>query len=115
MAAPRVPRRGFRSGEPRRRERGEQSFQTRASGERDSQVVGVLGTQWGDEGKGKLVDALADGRNIVARAQGGGNAGHTVRSHHGTPDIMTCVLAFALSPLEPNHVHWLRTDRRPRW
>jgi hypothetical protein len=28
---------------------------------------------------------------------------------------MTCVLAFALSPLDPNHVHWLRTDRRPRW
>lgn len=41
-------------------------------------MVAVLGTQWGDEGKGKLVDALASDRGVVARAQGGANAGHTV-------------------------------------
>ncbi|XP_053211407.1 adenylosuccinate synthetase-like [Panonychus citri] len=38
----------------------------------------VLGTQWGDEGKGKLVDLLADKVDIVCRCQGGNNAGHTV-------------------------------------
>src|SRR3990170_2927983 len=38
----------------------------------------VLGTQWGDEGKGKAVDYLADRMDFVVRYQGGNNAGHTV-------------------------------------
>jgi adenylosuccinate synthase len=38
----------------------------------------VLGTQWGDEGKGKAVDFLADRMDLVVRYQGGNNAGHTV-------------------------------------
>ncbi|KAK4536153.1 hypothetical protein CDCA_CDCA07G2178 [Cyanidium caldarium] len=38
----------------------------------------VLGTQWGDEGKGKLVDLLSESIDVVARCQGGSNAGHTV-------------------------------------
>src|SRR3989442_14836233 len=38
----------------------------------------VVGTQWGDEGKGKVVDLLAPHVNVVARYQGGNNAGHTV-------------------------------------
>ena len=38
----------------------------------------VLGAQWGDEGKGKVVDLLADRFDIVARYQGGHNAGHTI-------------------------------------
>lgn len=40
--------------------------------------VVVVGGQWGDEGKGKVVDALAEHFDIVARYQGGANAGHTV-------------------------------------
>jgi len=43
-----------------------------------NQVVVVLGSQWGDEGKGKLVDLLAEKADVVARCQGGNNAGHTV-------------------------------------
>ncbi|MDW8131213.1 MAG: adenylosuccinate synthetase, partial [Bryobacterales bacterium] len=39
----------------------------------------VLGAQWGDEGKGKVVDLLAPHFDIVVRYQGGHNAGHTVR------------------------------------
>src|SRR5215472_15974498 len=39
----------------------------------------VLGAQWGDEGKGKVVDLLSGRFDIVARYQGGHNAGHTVR------------------------------------
>jgi adenylosuccinate synthase len=38
----------------------------------------IVGAQWGDEGKGKVVDALAERFDIVARYQGGANAGHTV-------------------------------------
>ncbi|KDE65093.1 adenylosuccinate synthase [Fusobacterium necrophorum] len=38
----------------------------------------VVGTQWGDEGKGKIIDVLADRADYVVRFQGGNNAGHTV-------------------------------------
>ncbi len=41
--------------------------------------IAVIGAQWGDEGKGKIVDILTPGASIVARYQGGHNAGHTVR------------------------------------
>jgi adenylosuccinate synthase len=41
-------------------------------------VIVVVGTQWGDEGKGKVIDWLADEADIVARYAGGDNAGHTV-------------------------------------
>jgi adenylosuccinate synthase len=40
--------------------------------------VVIIGTQWGDEGKGKVVDLLTDGAAAVARFQGGHNAGHTL-------------------------------------
>lgn len=38
----------------------------------------VIGTQWGDEGKGKIIDILASRAEVVVRSQGGNNAGHTV-------------------------------------
>ena len=41
-------------------------------------VTAVIGMQWGDEGKGKIVDVIGEEADIVARCQGGGNAGHTV-------------------------------------
>ena len=41
-------------------------------------ISAVLGLSWGDEGKGKIVDALAHNFNIVMRFNGGGNAGHTI-------------------------------------
>ena len=41
-------------------------------------AVVVMGTQWGDEGKGKIVDYLAEQSDLVVRFQGGSNAGHTV-------------------------------------
>ncbi|MEW9097149.1 MAG: adenylosuccinate synthase [Clostridiaceae bacterium] len=41
-------------------------------------AVVVLGAQWGDEGKGKMTDYLAEGADVVIRYQGGNNAGHTV-------------------------------------
>src|SRR6266850_5396422 len=38
----------------------------------------LIGAQWGDEGKGKIIDFLTDEADIVVRSQGGNNAGHTV-------------------------------------
>ena len=46
-------------------------------------VIIVVGGQWGDEGKGKLVDFLAQQVDMVIRAQGGNNAGHTVVTEEG--------------------------------
>lgn len=39
----------------------------------------VVGTQWGDEGKGKITDFLSENAEVIARYQGGNNAGHTIR------------------------------------
>ncbi len=44
----------------------------------NANFAAVLGAQWGDEGKGKLVDILSDKFNFVGRFNGGANAGHTV-------------------------------------
>ena len=44
----------------------------------------VIGAQWGDEGKGKIVDILARDADAVVRYQGGSNAGHTVINDRGT-------------------------------
>ena len=44
----------------------------------------VIGTQWGDEGKGKVIDILASRAQVVVRSQGGNNAGHTVVSNGQT-------------------------------
>ncbi|HON09191.1 MAG TPA: adenylosuccinate synthetase, partial [Verrucomicrobiota bacterium] len=38
----------------------------------------LVGAQWGDEGKGKIIDVLMDKVGVVVRTQGGNNAGHTV-------------------------------------
>lgn len=48
------------------------------SGERVMSALVVVGTQWGDEGKGKIVDVIADKVQAVVRFQGGNNAGHTL-------------------------------------
>src|SRR6056297_3448920 len=40
--------------------------------------LAVIGTQWGDEGKGKIVDQLSEKKDLVVRFQGGANAGHTI-------------------------------------
>jgi len=47
-------------------------------------VTAIVGAQWGDEGKGKITDLLAQEADVVIRYQGGNNAGHTVVNQHGT-------------------------------
>ena len=39
----------------------------------------LIGAQWGDEGKGKIIDILAAKTDVIVRYQGGNNAGHTVK------------------------------------
>ncbi|OGO03014.1 MAG: adenylosuccinate synthase [Chloroflexi bacterium RBG_13_53_26] len=46
-------------------------------------VIAVVGAQWGDEGKGKIVDMLAEKASMVIRFSGGPNAGHTVHNPYG--------------------------------
>ena len=44
----------------------------------------VVGVQWGDEGKGKIIDILSSRADVVVRSQGGNNAGHTVENNDET-------------------------------
>ncbi|XP_069556707.1 adenylosuccinate synthase, like [Brachyistius frenatus] len=69
------------NGEPvvkRPRDSDAQDTSLRTQKEPRNKVTVVLGAQWGDEGKGKVVDLLAMDADIVCRCQGGNNAGHTV-------------------------------------
>ena len=46
-------------------------------------IKAVVGANWGDEGKGKITDMLAENADIIVRFQGGANAGHTIKNHYG--------------------------------
>ena len=46
-------------------------------------LTAVTGINWGDEGKGRVIDLLAENADVVARYQGGNNAGHTVVTEKG--------------------------------
>ncbi len=56
--------------------------------------VTVVGVQWGDEGKGKIVDWLSERAEIVVRFQGGHNAGHTLVI--GDTTFMLCLLPWGV-------------------
>ncbi len=57
----------------------------------------VVGAQWGDEGKGKIVDALSEASDVIARYQGGPNAGHSV-IHAGRTLVLHLVPSGILHP-----------------
>ena len=75
-------------------------------------ATSVIGLQWGDEAKGKIVDILTERHDIVVRYQGGANAGHTVVSgsevyklHHIPSGILSGSIANVIAPgvvIEPN-------------
>ena len=50
---------------------------------RNKMVKAVVGANWGDEGKGKITDMLAENADIIIRFQGGANAGHTIVNNYG--------------------------------
>lgn len=58
----------------------------------------VLGAQWGDEGKGKIVDLLARDADIVARYQGGANAGHTIKLPDGREFVLHLIPSGIFHP-----------------
>ena len=66
-------------------------------GSRRIAVTVVLGSQWGDEGKGKLVDILSAEVDVCARCAGGNNAGHTIVVPMG-PENTKTTFAFHLLP-----------------
>ena len=46
-------------------------------------IKAIVGANWGDEGKGKITDVLAEEADVVVRFQGGANAGHTIKNKYG--------------------------------
>jgi len=93
-------------------------------------VIAIVGGQWGDEGKGKVIDLLAEKARIVARFSGGDNAGHTVINPYGEfrlhlvpsgifyPQV-TCIIsngvainpAVLLKEIDNLHNHGVDTSR----
>jgi adenylosuccinate synthase len=65
--------------------------------------VTVIGAQWGDEGKGKIVDWLASRADVVVRFQGGHNAGHT---------LVVGDTTYKLSAASLRHCPWHAFDHR---
>ncbi len=61
-------------------------------------VTIVLGSQWGDEGKGKIVDLLAENCEYVARYQGGANAGHTIKLPDGREFVLHLIPSGIFHP-----------------
>ena len=55
----------------------------------------LIGMQWGDEGKGKIIDVLTAKADIVVRSQGGNNAGHTV-IHRGVKYVLHLITSGIL-------------------
>ena len=53
-------------------------------------VKAIVGANWGDEGKGKITDMLAEKADVVVRFQGGANAGHTIKNKYGKFALHTC-------------------------
>ena len=60
-------------------------------------IKAVVGANWGDEGKGKITDMLAEKADIIVRFQGGANAGHTIVNDYGK---------FALHTLPSRCILW---------
>jgi adenylosuccinate synthase len=93
-------------------------------------VIAIVGGQWGDEGKGRIIDLLAEKAKIVARFSGGDNAGHTVVNPYGEfrlhlvpsgifyPQV-TCIIgngvainaAVLLEEIDDLHNHGINTSR----
>ena len=77
-------------------------------------LTAITGINWGDEGKGRMVDLLSRDYDIVARYQGGDNAGHTVKNERGKfilnlipsgilrPEV-TCVMGGGMV-IDPEHL-----------
>ena len=59
-------------------------------------VKAVVGANWGDEGKGKITDMLAEKADIIVRFQGGANAGHTIVNNYGKFALLCRQVCFMI-------------------
>ena len=76
--------------------------------------VTVVGAQWGDEGKGKIVDWLSERADIVVRFQGGHNAGHTLQIGNATYKLSLLPSGLARGKLSVIGNHRARHRHRLR-
>ena len=67
-------------------------------------VRAVVGANWGDEGKGKITDMLAERADIIVRFQGGANAGHTIINDYGKFPVYSIAIPRASSEMVS---HWI--------
>ncbi len=73
-------------------------------------VKAVVGANWGDEGKGKITDMLAESADYIVRFQGGANAGHTIVNKYGKFGFILChpVSSMSIQPvLSGMALHWI--------
>ncbi len=76
----------------------------------------IVGTQWGDEGKGRFTDLLADDMQMVVRYQGGHNAGHTIIADGHTLALQLVpsgILYPHITPVIGNGVVWIPPSSWP--
>ena len=59
----------------------------RRFGGQNNMLTAIVGVNWGDEGKGRMVDLLSERCDVVVRYQGGNNAGHTVVNEIGRAHV----------------------------
>ena len=71
----------------------------------------LIGSQWGDEGKGKVIDVLTDKADFVVRYQGGSNAGHTVIAE-GKKRVLRLIPSGILHEGKVCIIGWLKHYRR---
>ena len=69
-------------------------------------VKAVVGANWGDEGKGKITDMLAEKADIIVRFQGGANAGHTIINDYGKFALHTLTVRSFLRTYNQYHRQW---------
>ncbi len=78
-------------------------------------VKAIVGANWGDEGKGKITDMLAEQSDVVIRFQGGANAGHTIINDYGRFALHIAPLRRFLPPHHQHHRQRRGAGRRPSW
>ena len=88
-------------------------------------LTAITGINWGDEGKGRMVDLISQEYDIVARYQGGNNAGHTVKNERGKfvlnllpsgilrPNVV-CVMGNGMV-IDPHHLAGEIENLRKQW
>ena len=78
-------------------------------------VKAIVGANWGDEGKGKITDMLAEHSDVVIRFQGGANAGHTIINDYGRFALHILPSGVFLPPYHQYHRQRRCTGHPASW